>query len=140
MTWPAEQHSRFEDERTRPVRDLVRAIPREHAATAVDLGCGPGNSTEVLAGRYGSAQIVGIDNSEEMLAKCREKMLARATQRSCELLRADLNHGIEIDNALDIRVHTIHDRSRRFDASVMICRNCHVTEPTGPARGVASEP
>lgn len=74
MTWSAKQYSYFEEERTRPVRDLVRAIPREHAIAAVDLGCGPGNSTEVLAGRYGSAQIIGIDNSDDMISAARKRL------------------------------------------------------------------
>lgn len=44
--------------------------------------------------------------------------------------------GIEFDNALDIRVHTIHDRSERFDADVRQCSLCHLTPPSGPARGL----
>lgn len=44
--------------------------------------------------------------------------------------------GIEFDNALDIRVHTIHDRSERFDADVRQCSICHLTPPSGPARGL----
>ncbi|MRU32198.1 trans-aconitate 2-methyltransferase, partial [Xylella fastidiosa subsp. multiplex] len=52
MSWSTKQYSAFENERTRPVRDLVAALPNEEVATAVDLGCGPGNSTEVLAARY----------------------------------------------------------------------------------------
>lgn len=44
--------------------------------------------------------------------------------------------GIEFDNALDIRVHTIHDRSDRFDANINDCSLCHVTPPSGPARGL----
>jgi len=44
--------------------------------------------------------------------------------------------GIEFDNVLDIRVHTIHDRSDRFDANVRQCSICHLTAPSGPARGL----
>lgn len=44
--------------------------------------------------------------------------------------------GIEFDNALDIRVHTIHDRSNRFDADIHDCSLCHDTPPSGPQRGV----
>jgi predicted CXXCH cytochrome family protein len=44
--------------------------------------------------------------------------------------------GIEFDNALDIRVHTIHDRSNRFEADIHDCALCHITPPTGPQRGV----
>jgi predicted CXXCH cytochrome family protein len=44
--------------------------------------------------------------------------------------------GIEPDNVLDIRVHTIHDRSDRFGANVRNCSNCHLAAPAGPARGL----
>ena len=40
MNWSAKQYSAFENERTRPVRDLVAALPNERVARAVDLGCG----------------------------------------------------------------------------------------------------
>ena len=48
MAWSATQYSLFEDERTRAVRDLLAAVPARPARHATDLGCGPGNSTEVL--------------------------------------------------------------------------------------------
>lgn len=38
----------------------------------MDLGCGPGNSTQVLAGRWPEAKIIGIDSSAEMLEKARK--------------------------------------------------------------------
>jgi hypothetical protein len=55
-------------------------------------------------------------------------------RRACFGCHASL--GIEPDNALDIRVHTIHDRSERFEADIHDCGLCHLTEPTGPQRGV----
>jgi len=74
MTWSAQQYARFEDERTRPVRDLVAAIPRDDARTAIDLGCGPGNSTEVLAARYPMATVRGLDSSNDMIRVARERL------------------------------------------------------------------
>lgn len=74
MNWSATAYSRFENERTRPARDLVAAIPLDSAGTAVDLGCGPGNSTEALAARYPMAEICGIDSSEDMIATARERL------------------------------------------------------------------
>jgi hypothetical protein len=44
--------------------------------------------------------------------------------------------GTELDNALDIRVHAVHDRSNRFDADIHDCSLCHITPPDGPQRGV----
>lgn len=74
MTWSAQQYAKFEQERTRPVKDLVAAIPTAQVRSAVDLGCGPGNSTEVLASRYPQADIVGTDNSEDMVTAARARL------------------------------------------------------------------
>ncbi len=73
MTWSAQQYSRFEAERTRPVRDLVAAIPNADAKVAVDLGCGPGNSTEVLAQRYPQALVTGLDSDQDMIDAARKR-------------------------------------------------------------------
>jgi hypothetical protein len=55
-------------------------------------------------------------------------------RRACFGCHASL--GTEVDNALDIRVHTIHDRSQRFDADIHDCSLCHISPPDGPQRGV----
>lgn len=55
-------------------------------------------------------------------------------RRACFGCHASL--GIEFDNALDIRVHAVHDRSNRFDADIHDCGVCHLTPPSGPQRGV----
>ncbi|EFQ61004.1 trans-aconitate 2-methyltransferase [Pseudomonas fluorescens WH6] len=74
MTWSAKQYTLFEQQRTRPVRDLVAAIPSTEVQTAVDLGCGPGNSTEVLAERFPQARITGLDSSDDMLIDARKRL------------------------------------------------------------------
>jgi trans-aconitate 2-methyltransferase len=76
MTWSPGQYLAFEDERTRPVRDLLAALPALDAHTALDIGCGPGNSTEVLAARFPHARISGIDSSAEMIAAARKRLPA----------------------------------------------------------------
>ncbi|RBP18332.1 trans-aconitate 2-methyltransferase [Roseiarcus fermentans] len=74
MTWSAAQYLKFEEERTRPVWDLVARVPVSDARRAADIGCGPGNSTEVLRARYPHAQIVGIDSSADMIAAARKRL------------------------------------------------------------------
>ena len=57
-----------------------------------------------------------------------------ADRRVCFTCHSGLS--FEPDNPLDIRVHTIHDRSKRFDSSMQNCAQCHITAPPGPARGL----
>jgi len=74
MSWSAQQYVAFEDERTRAVRDLLAALPATEVRTAVDLGCGPGNSTELLAQRFPGALITGIDSSPDMIEAARKRL------------------------------------------------------------------
>lgn len=72
--WNPALYRRFESERTRPAIELLARVPLADMPYAVDLGCGPGNSTELLAARWPQAEIVGIDTSEAMLASARERL------------------------------------------------------------------
>jgi trans-aconitate 2-methyltransferase len=74
MSWSAAQYMKFEDERTRPVRDLVRHIPDGAVTRAADIGCGPGNSTEILRERFPHAHIVGVDSSSDMIEAARKRL------------------------------------------------------------------
>ena len=71
-TWNPEQYLKFGDERTRPCRDLAACIAVPDAQRIIDLGCGPGNSTEVLASRWPDAEIAGFDSSAAMLEAARK--------------------------------------------------------------------
>ncbi len=74
MEWSAKQYTTFEDERTRPVRDLLGAVPGRSATAAVDLGCGPGNSTELLLQRFPDAEVTGLDSSPDMIAAAQARL------------------------------------------------------------------
>ncbi|GJE39368.1 trans-aconitate 2-methyltransferase [Methylobacterium persicinum] len=72
--WNPALYSRFEDERTRPAADLLARVPLEQPRLAFDLGCGPGNSTALIAARYPEAEIVGLDTSAAMLDAARVRL------------------------------------------------------------------
>ena len=69
--WDAQQYLLFHDQRTQPCIDLVQHIELKSPETIIDLGCGPGNSTKVLAERWPNALVTGLDNSSEMLTEAR---------------------------------------------------------------------
>lgn len=75
-SWNPDLYLRFNEQRTRPARDLAaRAAAlfadRGAPSRAVDVGCGPGNSTAVVAERFPATEILGVDSSPEMIAKAR---------------------------------------------------------------------
>src|SRR5262245_48771217 len=66
--WKPDFYLRYADERTRPAYDLAARIPVANPKRVVDLGCGPGNSTAVLRQRWPAADVIGVDQSPEMIA------------------------------------------------------------------------
>jgi len=70
-TWNAAQYNRFADHRLKPALDLIEAVPLDGPSSIVDLGCGPGTVTLLLAERWPGARIVGVDGSADMLATAR---------------------------------------------------------------------
>lgn len=74
--WDPAQYLRFAGPRLRPALDLLAQVPLEAPKRVVDLGCGAGNVTAALARRFPEADVIGIDGSEEMLAKARTALPA----------------------------------------------------------------
>jgi len=72
-TWNADQYLKFAEERTQPCRDLALRVAVRDVNAIVDLGSGPGNSTQILAERWPSAQITGVDNSASMIEVARRE-------------------------------------------------------------------
>lgn len=68
MPWDPTLYSAFAQPRLRPALDLLARVDADHPHTVVDLGCGTGNVTRILAERWHDATVTGVDSSPEMLA------------------------------------------------------------------------
>lgn len=69
--WNPTQYTKFIKERTLPSVDLVNKINISDPREIIDIGCGPGNSTKVLADKFPNAHIIGADNSEKMIYRAK---------------------------------------------------------------------
>jgi trans-aconitate 2-methyltransferase len=70
--WNPELYLKFKEERTQPAIDLAGRINVENPEKIMDVGCGPGNSTNVLSIRWPESEIIGIDNSASMIESARK--------------------------------------------------------------------
>jgi tRNA (cmo5U34)-methyltransferase len=87
-------------------KDAVFSEPQMAAEFTVkgtniyDLGCSTGNTLLSLhAAVPKHVHFIGVDYSEHMLKRCREKLAVQLADRDYELLCADLNQGVQIENA-----------------------------------------
>ena len=75
--WDPAQYRKFGGERARPFYDLIAPIGAEEPGSVVDLGCGPGELTASLSERWPDADVVGIDDSPEMIREAEAFATAR---------------------------------------------------------------
>jgi len=87
MSWDPAQYLKYSGERLRPALDLVARIDVATPHIVIDLGCGAGNVTRILAERWPAARVIGVDNSTAMLAQARAGSTA---ERSIEFREADV--------------------------------------------------
>jgi len=148
MSWNPDQYLRFAAPRLRPAIDLVARLSGE-PRTVVDLGCGTGNVTALLAARWPRAQITGIDDSEPMLeAARREQPALRWQQRSIAGWSAESPVDLLFSNAA---LHWLPDHARLFPhlaaqlapggtLAVQMPRNFLAPSHTGVADAVRAGP
>ena len=72
MDWNPTLYLKFHAERTQPSIDLANRIRLSEPENIIDLGCGPGNSTEILFRRWPEAKVTGLDSSAKMIEKARQ--------------------------------------------------------------------
>jgi trans-aconitate 2-methyltransferase len=71
--WDPETYLAFGDHRARPFHDLLARVGARDPALVVDLGCGPGTLTRLLAKRWPAATVMALDSSPEMVQAARER-------------------------------------------------------------------
>ena len=70
-TWNPTAYLAFADHRGRPFHDLLARIGADAPRRVVDLGCGPGNLTTLLAARWPCAAVEALDSSAETVEAAR---------------------------------------------------------------------
>lgn len=71
MKWDPSKYTEFADQRGRPYLDLLARLQNLAPKKVVDLGCGPGNMTKLLAERWPEALVLGLDSSQHMIDSAR---------------------------------------------------------------------
>jgi tRNA (cmo5U34)-methyltransferase len=83
----------------RMLTELARSFVTE-GSNVYDLGCSTGTTLALLSQTLPvNARLVGVDYSAEMLQQCREKLESLKLADRIELLQADLDGGVDIQNA-----------------------------------------
>jgi len=102
MDWDSKQYLKFKAQRTQPAIDLTNRIRLDNPERILDIGCGPGNSTKVLADRFPDAYILGIDNSHEMISAAKKNypnLDFKICDASAELSQFNKSFDIVFSNA-----------------------------------------
>ena len=81
MRWDPAQYGKYATERAQPFLDLISRIGDVRPRRVVDVGCGPGTLTALLAERWPDAVVEGIDSSAEMIAQAEMLASERLTFR-----------------------------------------------------------
>jgi trans-aconitate 2-methyltransferase len=69
MPWNPEIYNQFKELRYKPFYDLMDFIKDPESSKGIDLGCGTGEQTAILAKKFSKTDFLGIDSSDEMLEK-----------------------------------------------------------------------
>ncbi len=96
LAWDPDRYLHYADERGRPFLDLVARVGATEPATVVDLGCGPGNLTVLLAERWPAARVLGVDSSAEMIAVAPDDRRVEFTVGDLRTWRPPAPDGVDV--------------------------------------------
>lgn len=88
--WDPGTYRKFGDQRARPFFELIARIGAESPCFVADLGCGPGELTAGLCGRWPDADVLGVDSSPEMIEAARDLLARRPAGQQAQHLRFEL--------------------------------------------------
>jgi len=71
--WASEQYRKIEGPRVQAVLDLLARVRHPGPRVVLDLGCGPGDYTELIARQWPSALVIGVDISPNMINAARQR-------------------------------------------------------------------
>jgi trans-aconitate 2-methyltransferase len=97
--WDPDRYRAFADERARPFLELVARVRAEAPRVVVDLGCGTGELTALLADRWPAAEVLGVDSSPEMVAAAGPTGRVRVVEGDLRDWRADPPVDVLVSNA-----------------------------------------
>jgi len=114
VPWDPAQYLKFADHRLRPAVDLLNRIDVANPAEVYDLGAGAGNVTRLLKERWPNARIIGVDESDDMLAKAATGAPEIAWQRA-DLATWSPAHPADVIYS-NAALHWLSDHDRLFPA------------------------
>ena len=111
--WDAQVYDRVSDPQVEWSREVVDRLALEGDETVLDAGCGSGRVTEELVARLPRGRVIGVDASEQMIAKARERLGPDLDLRVADLAELDL--GEQVDAIFSNAVfHWLPDHDRLF--------------------------
>ena len=97
MPWNPETYNKFKEERYQPFYDLISHIHHKPGMKIIDLGCGTGELTKILADKFTESTVLGIDTSAEMLSKAPQ-------QKNLSFLQSSIEKEVEKSDKWDLIV------------------------------------
>jgi len=70
-SWSPQQYNKFQQQRTAPFNELLNLVKRRDHTRFIDLGCGTGETDVLILTKFPDSDVLGCDNSLEMLEKAR---------------------------------------------------------------------
>jgi trans-aconitate 2-methyltransferase len=98
--WNPDNYLVFRNERTQPAIDLVEKIYLNDPENIIDIGCGPGNSTQIVVNKWPNCDVVGLDSSKSMIEKAKSDYPNQTwIHENAENIAGDKKYSLVFSNA-----------------------------------------